>query len=217
MSDIYLNISSGSGPRECAWVAQRLAAVFAKEAVSEDLSANIVSGDGGDASYILRVSGNTAQAFVQARLGTIRWTGQSPFRKNHKRKNWFVSVSLAPRLSDVPELKEADIIYQSMKASGPGGQHVNATESAIRATHVPTGVSVTAREERSQHANKKLCRAKLAAYFIDQQTAAKGEVKTEKWKTHKSLIRGNEVRVYRGPKFKLGPVLNPDCPQALER
>lgn len=202
MTDIYLYVSAGHGPRECAWAAQRLAHAFLHEAKAEALSAAILSEEDTAASYLMRVSGVNAHAFAAARIGTVRWIGQSPFRKNHKRKNWFVGVSLAPSLADFPELKAADIRYQSMKASGPGGQHVNATESAVRATHVPTGLSVVAREERSQHANKKLCRAKLAAQFAQRETQAKANVKTQAWKTHKYLERGNEVRVYRGPKFK---------------
>lgn len=203
MSDIYLYISAGSGPRECAWAAVKLAAIFAREAKAAGLLAVLLTDEDNARSYLLRISGGEAKAFVGARLGTIRWIGQSPFRKNHKRKNWFVSVSIAPTFDDVPELSERDITYQSMKASGPGGQHVNATESAVRATHVPTGISVVAREERSQHANKRLCRAKLAAHFIERQTQAKANAKTQAWQSHKMLERGNDVRVYEGPKFKL--------------
>lgn len=80
------------------------------------------------------MKGERAEAFSQARIGTIKWKGQSPYRKNHRRKNWFVGVSKAPDIRDVPEFDERDIRYQTLKASGPGGQHVNKTESVVRAT-----------------------------------------------------------------------------------
>lgn len=203
MSEVYLMISAGSGPRECAWAAQKVTSAFAREAANQRLAVAILTDDDAAASYFLRVSGAQAEAFAQARIGTIKWVGQSPFRKNHKRKNWYVSVSRAPNIADIPELLESDIRYQTLKASGPGGQHVNATESAVRATHIPSSVSVSAREERSQHANKKLCKAKLAVHFLEKQARAEAGAKTAEWQAHQRLERGNEIRVYCGEKFKL--------------
>lgn len=203
--EVYLNITSGNGPRECQWVVVKLAQAFVKEAKRSGLEANIIW-DGEAAStapsLLLGLKGASAKAFAQDRLGTIRWIGQSPFRKNHKRKNWFAGVNLVPKLEDVPSLKESDIRYQTMKASGPGGQHVNKTESAVRATHVPTGLTVTASDERSQFANKKLTRIKLANLLSRQKADQVEQQKEGVWSAHKSLERGNEIRVYEGAAFK---------------
>ena len=201
MTDITLMISSGSGPRECQYAARGIAKAFIKEAKIENVKASLLETDS-SASYLLRLSGHNANSFAKARCGTIRWIGQSPYRKNHKRKNWFVGVSILPELTDMPDIKETDIQYMATRASGPGGQHVNKTNSAVRAVHVPTGISVTAQEERSQHANKKLCRLKLTAIFAQRNALAKHNAKTAQWSAHKSLERGNEVRVYHGEKFK---------------
>lgn len=207
MSEIFLNISAGGGPKECQWVVVKLAHAYCKEAQSAGLKAEILwEAEAGNtaASLLLKITGANTEIFSRTRIGTIRWIGQSPFRKNHRRKNWYVGASKAPDITDVPELHERDIRYQTLKASGPGGQHVNKTESAVRATHIPTGLTAVASEQRSQFANKKLTRIKLALLLETQKQASKNNAKDKLWAAHKSLERGNEVRVYSGTKFKTG-------------
>ena len=96
-----------------------------------------------------------------------------------------------------------DVSFTACRASGPGGQHVNKTNSAVRATHRPSGVTVTAQEERSQYANKKLCLIKLSAHFSQIEQAQSADKQKSIWVNHKSLKRGNPIRIYEGPKFKL--------------
>lgn len=201
----YIHISAGSGPKECGWVVTKLANTFIKEAKAVGITASILveHTSSSSPSLLMKITGKSVTTFVNCRLGTIRWIGNSPYRPNHKRKNWFVSVKIAPQISDVPELLERDIRYQSMRASGPGGQHVNTTDTAVRATHEPTGISVVAREERSQHLNKKLAIAKLATIFADRKTSEEATAKGNLWQQNHKLERGNEVRTYVGPKFKL--------------
>jgi peptide chain release factor len=93
-----------------------------------------------------------------------------------------------------------------MRASGPGGQHVNKTDSAIRATHRPSGLVTTAQEQRSQHANRKLARLKLAIILEELRGQSLGEVRRSQWQVHRELERGNPVRVYAGPRFLLRSV-----------
>ncbi|MDB5676495.1 MAG: peptide chain release factor, partial [Sphingomonas bacterium] len=160
---VILHLSAGQGPEECRWVVWRLARAFADEAAAGGLTCVPVEPIAGPSpSALLRVEGEGADVFARARTGTIRWIGTSPFRPLHKRRNWFVGVKPAPLADEIPDFREEDIRYQTLRASGPGGQHVNKTDSAVRATHVPTGLATLSQDQRSQFANKKIARLKLA-------------------------------------------------------
>lgn len=96
-------------------------------------------------------------------------------------------------------MDEREISYQTLRASGPGGQHVNKTESAVRATHISSGLSVTASDQRSQLQNKKLAAErlliKLAAWNMEQNM----QKAQENWNNHNTLQRGNPVKVIQEP------------------
>lgn len=204
MTEVILHITSGKGPEECRWVVAQLARAFAREARDAGLVCEVIDGtEDLPASVLLRIAGESAPAFAAARVGTNQWIGTSPQRPAHKRRNWFVGVALAPLPDAIPDLGEHDIAYQAMRASGPGGQHVNKTDSAVRATHLPTGLVATAQEQRSQHANRKLARLKLAIMLEEQRGQALGDVRRSQWQAYQELERGNAVRVYEGSKFIL--------------
>lgn len=204
MTVAIIHISAGQGPEECAWVAAELAHAFAREATRENLACEPVEPYvGPTASILLRIKGEGADAFVAAREGTVRWIGTSPFRPAHKRKNWFVGVFRVAETGDTPDFNERDIVYETMRASGPGGQHVNKTESAVRATHTPSGLVAVSREQRSQAANKKVARLKLALALQAERDTHAENAKSAMWAKNHALERGNAVRTYEGPKFKL--------------
>jgi len=207
MTEIILHVTSGKGPDECRWVVAQLARAFVREGALADVSCDVLDEEGAlPASLLLRVSGEGAHAFAQARTGTVLWVGDSPFRPGHRRRNWFVGVALAPSPESVPDLRDEDIDFQTMRASGPGGQHVNKTDSAVRATHRPTGLVATAQEQRSQHANRKLAMLKLAVMLEERRSGARDAVRHEHWSAHQNLERGNPVRTYTGPRFVLKAV-----------
>jgi peptide chain release factor len=204
MTEVILHITAGTGPQECRWVVGQLTRAFVREARGIGLDAEVLDGtEELPASVLLRIAGVGASAFAAARIGTNQWIGTSPQRPAHKRRNWFVGVALAPMPDAIPDLGEHDIAYQAMRASGPGGQHVNKTDSAVRATHLPTGLVATAQEQRSQHANRKLARLKLAIMLEEQRGQALSDARRSQWQAHQELERGNAVRAYTGPRFKL--------------
>ncbi|MGI9415509.1 MAG: peptide chain release factor H, partial [Hyphomicrobiales bacterium] len=191
MTERWIMLSAGRGPRECQWVVQRLIPVLCKEAGAQDLSAALSdTGEGDDGlpkSALLAVEGQGADAFAAGLEGTIQWVGASPFRPNHKRKNWFVGVfALAPP-EEHEELSPEDVRFEAMRAAGPGGQHVNTTDSAVRARHVPSGLTVVARQERSQHANKRQALIKLAGLLRDAAEAQSAGETKDRWRRHDAV------------------------------
>ncbi|MGD1847714.1 MAG: peptide chain release factor H [Salibacteraceae bacterium] len=201
-----LQISAGKGPAECAWVVPRLARYMAEEANSQGLVWKQIAAVAGPEhgtfdSITAEVSGPKLEAWLGSWCGTIQWVGKSVFRPMHRRKNWFVGVS-RHQPSGEWTWREQDIEWQTLRASGPGGQHVNKTETAVRAIHRPSGLSVLASDSRSQGQNRKLARERLQLLLANQHQQALVEQSTERWLNHHQLERGNPVRRFSGPKFK---------------
>jgi peptide chain release factor len=97
---------------------------------------------------------------------------------------------------------EKEIRFEKMRSSGPGGQHANKTETAIRATHLPSGLSAYAQEERSQYLNRKLAISRLLERLEEQQEKEHLQSQQKRWNQHNQLERGNPVRIYVGENFK---------------
>lgn len=204
----WLLITSGRGPAECALCVAKLADRMAHAATRLRCRTEIIDAMQGPekgtfASLLMAVDGDRGHAFATSWSGTHLWICQSPFRRHHKRKNWFVGVEHIAPLKDIDTvLRISDVAFEAMRSSGPGGQHVNTTASAIRATHRPTGLVAVAREERSQHMNKRLALARLAAALEAKTRDARSGVARECWAKHNTLARGNAQRVFVGPRFE---------------
>ena len=198
-----LQISTAQGPAECQmfarFVLQRLLAEAEQQGIAADVQAALESKHG-ILSAVVGLNGATAEALAERWLGTVQWICPSPLRPKHPRKNWYVGVF---RLPDVPPLPgDGAVRLQTCRAGGKGGQHVNKTESAVRATHLASGLSVRVESERSQHANKKralaLLAQKLAAAAANQQGAQAQVQHAQLYQ----LARGNPVRVFAGKAFQ---------------
>jgi peptide chain release factor len=208
MSDqtLWLQLSTGRCPAECEWVVGRLVPVLTQELTARGLAVEEIDRapgmHAGDArSVLLRVSGSEVAARVTDWLGTVQWIGTSPYRPHHKRKNWFVSIAAFSEPA-AESWNERELSIETQRASGPGGQHVNRTESAVRVIHRPTGLSVLAQEERSQHLNRRLALARLAALLTERAEQQSRVAEDKRWRQHTQLERGNAVRIYRGADWR---------------
>lgn len=98
--------------------------------------------------------------------------------------------------------KDTDLKFDSFRAQGKGGQHVNVTDLAVRITHLPTGITAMAQEERSQYRNKSLALARLSDTLKQNIEKDKKVVAKQTWQNHNELERGNPIKIFRGPDFK---------------
>lgn len=149
-------------------------------------------------SALVSLDGENATGFARGWEGSIRWICASPYRPKHLRKNWFIGVAQCEAPS--PTLGD-EIRFETCRASGPGGQHVNKTESAIRATHVATGISVRVQTERSQHANKRLALALVAHRLANREAEMNASQRSQRRQLHLEVERGNPVRTFKGERF----------------
>ena len=202
-----LLISSGTGPAECRRAVAFIVKQISSEALGLNLEVSSVENEASDrddpSCVLLTLKGKGSELFADQWVGTIKWSCPSPFRSNHKRQNWFVGVFLLKEEEAVKiELNHSDLKFDCFRASGPGGQHQNTTDSAVRVTHLPTGVSALCREERSQHRNKAKAIEKLKDVFFLKSLQNKKDEKRRHYDLHKTLERGNPVRCFKGENFK---------------
>ena len=193
---MLIQISAGQGsPKECELACY----LFCKELLTEFPDLEVVSTNFSDKKCLKSAVFYSEQdlSFLE---GSVQWICQSPFRENHKRKNWFIDVSI---LQDKFRFdKDDDIRYEAFRSSGKGGQNVNKVSTAIRAIHIPTGISVVSMDQRSQIQNKKIAYLRLMKKIDEKNSSINRVIQYENWNKHNQLKRGNPIRVYKGMKFK---------------
>jgi peptide chain release factor len=187
----------------------RVLAILERDAAAAGLDLDIAAGpdpDGhGLASAVAIVDGSGAPEFAASWTGSILWVAQSPVRPHHKRKNWYIGVlQLDAPIAPTDPLNLVDVRFDTFRAGGPGGQHQNRTESAVRAVHVPTGLSVIARDGRSQHRNKAIALERLAALLKLHGDLSAMTDRERIQSSHDQVERGRPVRRFRGPRFVPG-------------
>lgn len=203
MDKIIIQISSGRGPVECCRAVAKIEEQILDEARGAGINITVLDHKKGTQkgtllSATLMAEGKDLKAFIKTWQGTIQWIAASPYRKMHKRKNWFAAVTIF-NLPQEAVWKEKDVKLETCRASGPGGQNVNKVETAVRATHLPSGLQVLAMDSRSQLQNKKHCLERLKAKVMAWQAGKMLEEQQRRWQEHNVLERGNAVKTIIAP------------------
>ncbi len=209
---IVLQLTANTGPEECCLAVRMALAYLCQEAADMGVAVDLLEEAPGAhretlRSVLLALQGDHATALAQRWHGSVQWICTSPYRPGHKRKNWFIGVDMfasdARPAGDNLGLLDKDLRFETLRSSGPGGQHVNTTDSAVRATHIPSGISVKVQTERSQHANKRLARALLACKLASMAQDAAEHSRAQRRLQHHQVQRGNATRVFSGEDFRL--------------
>lgn len=198
----YLSINSGAGGTEaCDW-ADMLFRMYQRWAVKRGWKIEIVDLLEGDVAGIknatIKIIGSFAYGYAKAEKGVHRLVRISPFDSNAKRHTSFASVDVSPEIEDdiQIEIRPEDVRIDTYRSSGAGGQHVNKTDSAVRLTHLPTGIVVSCQNQRSQLQNKESCfkmlRSKLYEIEVTERENALRAIGGEK----KEIAWGSQIRNY---------------------
>ena len=202
MRGAQVEISAGAGGTEAQDWAQMLMRMYTRWAERRGFTVEILDLSEGEEAGIkgavLEITGEYAYGFLRPESGVHRLVRISPFDSQARRHTSFASVFVYPVVDDTIniEVREEDIRMDVFRASGAGGQHVNKTSSAVRLTHVPTGVVAASQQERSQHKNRatalKMLKAKLYQIELEKQNAEKAKLEA----TKSDVTFGSQIRSY---------------------
>lgn len=199
-----IQITSGRGPSECERAVAKVMEKILEDAARAGVEIKITDTTLGReknsfASVTLALTGPDNQALDKWK-GTIKWIAYSPFRPAHKRKNWFVKITeMETEQLEQYAIAEKDLQIETFRSSGPGGQNVNKVATGVRITHIPSGIVATAREERSQYANKRSAIRKIKEQIATLAQAKDAEAEQKKWGQHNDLERGRADLVITEP------------------
>ena len=201
-NNAFLDIQAGSGGTEAQDWAEMLLRMYLRWGEAKGFKVEVVEESAGDVAGIKSATvefyGDYAYGWLRTEIGVHRLVRKSPFDSGNRRHTSFAAVFVSPEIDDNIEIdiNPADLRIDVYRASGAGGQHVNRTESAVRITHLPTGIVVQSQSQRSQHQNKDTCmkhlRAKLYEREMLKRTAASQAIEDNK----ADIGWGNQIRSY---------------------
>ncbi len=201
-NDCYIEINAGAGGTESQDWASMLRRMYMRWANSRGFETQLIDENDGEEAGIksctLLVKGENAYGWLKTEAGVHRLVRISPFDSNARRHTSFSSVWIYPVVDDniEVEIQEKDVRVDTYRASGAGGQHVNKTDSAIRLTHIPTGIVVACQQDRSQHKNRDIAWKMLRARIYEQELQ-KREAASQALEDQKTDIGwGHQIRSY---------------------
>jgi peptide chain release factor 2 len=201
-NDAYVEINSGAGGTESADWALMLTRMYTRWAGAHGMAVEVVEETAGETaglkSATLQIKGTNAYGWLKTEAGVHRLVRISPFDSNARRHTSFASVWVYPVIDDaiVIDINPSDVRTDTYRASGAGGQHINKTDSAVRLTHIPTGIAVACQAGRSQHQNReeawKMLRARLYEQELQKREAAQKAIEDQKT----DIGWGHQIRSY---------------------
>ena len=201
-NNAILSINAGAGGTEsCDW-AEMLLRMYRRWADRHGYKNEVIDFTPGDQagfrSLTMMVEGGHAYGYLKAEIGVHRLVRISPFDANKRRHTSFASVFVLPDVEEEIEIevKESDLRIDTFRSSGAGGQKVNKTDSAVRFTHIPTGIVVACQNERSQHRNRATAMKILKARLYDREMEKKAMEKDKVEETKKGINFGSQIRSY---------------------
>lgn len=197
-----LTIHAGAGGTESQDWAEMLLRMYRRWAEGRGYQVNLLDLQPGEEAGVkgasLEISGEAAYGFLKAEKGVHRLVRISPFDAQARRHTSFASVFVYPEVDEDVEIEvdEGDLRIDTFRASGAGGQHVNKTDSAVRITHLPTGIVVSCQKERSQHKNRSTAMKMLKAALYDRAMEEKEKEREAVEATKTEIAWGNQIRSY---------------------
>ena len=197
-----VSINAGAGGTEAQDWAEMLFRMYLRWAERKNYKTNVVDFQPGDEAGIKSVtfiaSGPYAYGYLKSEAGIHRLVRISPFDASNRRHTSFASVSVYPEVNEevVINIDEKDLRIEAFRASGAGGQHVNKTSSAIRISHMPTGIVVQCQQESSQHRNKAVAMKVLKSRLYEYEEEKRAQAKQAEYQKKDDIAWGSQIRSY---------------------
>ncbi len=201
-NNCFIDINSGSGGTEAQDWASMLFRMYLRYCERKGFNVEIMEETSGDIAGLknasIKISGDYAYGHLRTELGVHRLVRKSPFDSNAKRHTSFASVFVYPEVDDSIqiEINPADLRTDTYRASGAGGQHINKTDSAVRITHLPTGIVVQCQSDRSQHRNRDEAMSQLRAKLYEHELRKRQAEQQKLEDTKTDIGWGHQIRSY---------------------
>ncbi|MEM7046782.1 MAG: peptide chain release factor 2 [Pseudomonadota bacterium] len=201
-NDCYLSVNAGAGGTEAQDWAMILLRMYSRWGETQSYKTELLDESPGEEaglkSATLRLSGSRAYGWLKTETGVHRLVRISPFDSQSRRHTSFASVTVTPVVDDTIEIEilDKDLRIDTYRASGAGGQHVNRTDSAVRMTHLPTGITVQCQNDRSQHRNRAQAMDMLRARLYELELKQREDAAQAQANARSDIAWGNQIRSY---------------------